>query len=245
METLKLIPQVFFDLFARVVPGCVGIISFLTLFRVNWQLLITYLFGPVFAQESTTLSFLIFIGAGFVVGELLSPAAKMVQRINEMKIPATIRKYRKLRKRCSRFFKILFNKRFRKEFIKLIHNKSLIKKTSKEYQKEKKYDERKLRYDRLRLEKPDVGALCAKIRGEFTMHNSLSVVFGINSLYYPFSTLTFNWHILALLLLLTFLTAYRGRTTNQTFNDTVAKFTQLLNEKNTSNTSKPIEATEK
>ena len=231
MEALKLIPQVFFDLLARVVPGCVGLVSYLVLCKENWESIVAYIFGRTFAQESTTLSFLIFLGTGFVVGELLSPAAKMVQRINEIKIPTTIREYKKLRRRCFRLFKMLFNKKFRKGFIKLINKKRLMKLKSQKYKKEKKFDEKKLRYDRLRLEKSDVGALCAKIRAEFTMHNGLAVVFAINSIYYPFSGLTFRWYILTFLLLLAILTAYRGRTTNHTFNDTVAKFSQLLDEK--------------
>ena len=32
-------------------------------------------------------------------------------------------------------------------------------------------------YDQLRAHRPDAGALCAKIRAEFTMHNALSVAF--------------------------------------------------------------------
>lgn len=209
METLKLIPQVFFDLIARVIPGSVGLVSYLILCKNNWQSIITSVFGQSFAQESTTLSFLIFLGAGFVVGELLSPAAKMVQRINEIKIFSSNKK----------------NK----------YSKSL----PSQDKPEEKFSEKKLRYDRLRLLKPEVGALCAKIRAEFTMHNGLSVVFAMNSIYYPFSQLAFNWFILAFLSVLTFLTAYRGRTTNQTFNETVEKFTRLLDEKKMINS--PIE----
>jgi len=205
MEALKLIPQVFFDLFARVIPGCVGIVSYLILSEEDWESIVSYLFGPSFARESTTLSFLIFLGAGFIVGELLSPLAKTVQKINEIRFP--------------------FKKKEKKENIKA---KDPADQALKE---EGKFSEKKLRYDRLRLEKPEVGALCAKIRAEFTMHNALSVVFAINSIYYPFSGLTFRWYIFTLLLLMTILTAYRGRTTNQTFNETVAKFTQLLSEK--------------
>jgi hypothetical protein len=221
METLKLIPQVFFDLIARVIPGAIGIISYLVLCEKNWQFIITYLFGPTFAENSTTLSFLIFLGTGYVVGELISPFAKMVQRINEIGILKTIGE---VIKRIRNILKIMIYKELRKRIRKI---RKLKLKNKKE-----KLDEKKLRYDRLRVEKPDVGALCAKIRAEFTMHNGLAVIFAVSALCYPFSVLPFHWYVLTFFLFMTIMTAHRGRTTNSTFNETVAKFTQVLNEDN-------------
>jgi hypothetical protein len=232
MEALKLIPQVFFDLLARLVPGCLGLVSYLILWKKDWESIITYLFGQSFARESKTISFFIFLGAGFVLGELLSPLAKMVQRINEIKIPASTSGFKILKRRCRNYFKISFNKMFRVRVRKISLLKRLAKQKSQKQQKETKFDEKKLRYDRLRMEKPDIGALCAKIRAEFTMHNGLSVVFAIDSICYPLSNLPFHCYILLLLLFIFFLAAYRGRTTDKTFNDTVAKFVQLLNEQN-------------
>jgi hypothetical protein len=93
------------------------------------------------------------------------------------------------------------------------------------------FKEEKLRYDRLRLELPEVGALCVKIRAEFMMHNSLAVVFLISAFYYAFIIQPSNGYVRTFLFLMAFITAYRGRTTNKTFNETVAKFTCLLNER--------------
>lgn len=208
METLKLIPQVFFDLLARVVPGCVGLISYIVMCGKPWGTIVSYLFGYTFAEKSTTLSFFIFLGTGFVIGELISPAAKLVQRINEGKFPKSFKAYKAMRQKD--------------KLEKLEMKKDGFK-----------FSEKKLRYDKLRFEKSDIGALCAKIRAEFTMHNSLSVVFLIDALYYPWSILPFNWLVLVSIFLLALLTAYRGRTTNKTFNETVAKFVQILNEKST------------
>jgi hypothetical protein len=215
MENLKIIPQVFFDLIARVVPGSVGIIAYLILFGKDWTDTITKIFGQSFSVESTTLSFLIYLGTGYVIGELISPLAKMVQRINELKIPNSI----------SAFKKMVAKKEKNKE-VKEIENE-MNKKLKSE---DKKFSEDKIRYDRLRLKHPDVGALCAKIRAEFTMHNELAVVFFISALYYPFSVLQFNWYAFYFLLFMSFISAYRGRNTNITFKETVAKFTQILNE---------------
>jgi hypothetical protein len=214
METLKLIPQVFFDLLARVVPGCVGLVSYFVLTGKPWNDIISYLFGASFVQDSSTLSFLIFLGTGFVVGEIISPAAKWVQRINEGKIPKSIKEYKEAR----------------------IEDK--LKKLSLK-KDEYRFSKDKLRYDRLRFEKSEIGALCAKIRAEFTMHNSLAVVFAIDAFYYPFSVISFHWYILFLFIVLTIITANRGRSTNDTFNETVAKFVQILNEKESDSQNKP------
>ena len=214
MEALKIIPQVFFDLIARVVPGSVGIVVYLLFCGITWDTTISYSFGPSFAQGSITLSFLIFLGTGYVIGELISPIAKMVQRITETNGSILITWLKALG--------TIWKKGKKEE-----------EKTSSNKQPEiesPEFKEAKIRYDRLRLKHPEVGALCAKIRAEFTMHNGLAFVFAISALFYPFSVLPFHWYALSFLLLMIILTAHRGRTTNKTFNETVAKFTQVLNE---------------
>ena len=85
MESLKIIPQVFFDLFARVVPGSVSIVAYLLLFRENWESLVQNLMGNSFSSSHTSITFLIFLGTAFVMGELLSPIAKLLQRLTENK----------------------------------------------------------------------------------------------------------------------------------------------------------------
>jgi hypothetical protein len=176
MEGLKIIPQVFFDLIARVIPGAAGIIAYLLLFNKTWEQLVLRFLGQSTTQQfSVVLSIFIFLGAAYFVGQLLSPAAKYVQRLGEMKI------FRPAKKEEGS-------------------------------------------YDYLRFHHPDAGALCAKIRAEFTMHNSLAVVFAFSTAYYPFSVLTWNWYAFITLIILTISQAIRGKKTRDTFHETVTKF---------------------
>ena len=82
MESLKIIPEIFFDLIARVVPGGVGLVAYLLLSRQSWQSWLNATLGPLPAG-SLSVAILIFLVAAYLVGQLLSPAAKLVQRIGE------------------------------------------------------------------------------------------------------------------------------------------------------------------
>jgi hypothetical protein len=174
MEGLKIIPQVFFDLIARVIPGAAGIISYLILFDKTWGQLTSRFLGSS-TEVGVVLSIFIFLGAAYVVGHLLSPAAKYVQRLGERKI---------------------FHPAPKEEGS----------------------------YDDLRLRHPEVGALCAKIRAEFTMYNGLAVVFALSAAYYPFSKLQWNWFAFTLLVVITLSQLIRGKETRDTFNKTTRKF---------------------
>ncbi len=191
MEGLKIIPQVFFDLIARVIPGAAGIIAYLILFGKTWEQLVYRFLGQLTNQQvSAVLSIFIFLGAAYFVGQLLSPAAKEIQRLGEKKI----------------------------------------------FKPKKKEDGS---YDYLRLNHPDAGALCAKIRAEFTMHNGLAVVFALSAAYYPFSVLTWNWYVFIILVVLTLSQAIRGKRTRDTFHDTVKKFADSVKSGKTKAGSEP------
>jgi hypothetical protein len=76
-------------------------------------------------------------------------------------------------------------------------------------------------YDWLRLNKPDVGALCARIRAEFTMHNALSVAFlAVTVMAYIAGE---YWWAVASGSAAP-LMAFRGATTEKTFQKTTRKF---------------------
>lgn len=89
-------------------------------------------------------------------------------------------------------------------------------------------------YDWLRLNKSEAGSQCAKIRAEFTMHNSLAVVFAGAAVLYPFSALEWQWPIQLVLVAGAVLAAVRGRTTRDTFHDTVSKFYESAHQGETS-----------
>lgn len=228
MEALKIIPQVFFDIIARVVPGCAAIVAWLLLLRKTWELTVADLFGSSFAKDSTTLSFLIFLGAGYVVGELISPLAKGMQRINK-KIPFSVKEYRELQSK-RRKKKEEENDGQQK---KTTHTAEAPAQTGHSDTEKKQFSEKDLSYDRLRLQNPEIGALCAKIRAEFTMHNALAVVFALSAVYYPFSSVFFHWQVFIVLVVLTLTTAFRGKSTNKTFDETKAKFNELIKEQKT------------
>ena len=181
MELGKLIPQVFFDILARFVPGALIFGAWIVfLGEDEWSRLLDALLGGYLSSDNALASMsLVFLFLSFLSGYVLAPVAKLVQRINE---------------------------RF------------LIKKD----------DDVGHMYDSLRAHKPDAGALCAKIRAEFTMHNALSVVFIVIAMMTTRSHLitTTRSHLIWALASLgaAVLMAWRGATTEITYQETTKKF---------------------
>lgn len=175
MDSLKLIPQVFFDLIGRVVPGAVAILAALLLSKATWESWLIAALGKTLA-ESATVSVLMFFVGSYVAGQLLSPLAKVVQRTGELRWFGPAAKAKG--------------------------------------------------YDWLRTYHPEAGAHCAKIRAEFTMHNGLAAVLLVSAAVYPFSGDQWRSSVLGGLILGGLLAAVRGRTTRDTFNETVTKFAQ-------------------
>jgi hypothetical protein len=187
MDSLKLIPSVFFDGIARVVPGATAIVAYLLLSGSTWSQILEKTLGRSFAESDALLTAtgLLFFAA-YVVGQLIAPLAKGVQRIGEGK-------------------KIKWNK------------------IQKMFDPPKMDDDA---YDVLRFYHKDAGAQCAKIRAEFTMYNGLAIVFLASSIGYGVLTPTWNWLVMGTLVGAALATAIRGRTTRDTFNETVMKFTR-------------------
>jgi hypothetical protein len=173
MDSLMKIPQVFFDLIGRVVPGAVAILAALLLSNTTWELWLGVTFGETLAKSSSV-SVLVFVAGAYVVGQLLSPLAKLVQRAGELS-----------------WFR----------------------------PKPKAKD-----YDWLRTHYPEAGAHCAKIRAEFTMHNGLAAVLLISGVASPLGVGVWRWPVLVGLICMGLLAAIRGRTTRDTFNETVDEF---------------------
>jgi hypothetical protein len=85
MELGKLIPQVFFDLLARSVPGTVVLGSWIVLLgRDRWSDLLNALLGGYLDSSNVVaIATLTFFFLSFLVGHILAPFAKGVQRLNE------------------------------------------------------------------------------------------------------------------------------------------------------------------
>jgi hypothetical protein len=177
MDALRLIPSVFFDGIARVVPGVAAIVAYLLISKQSWSQILEKTLGPPFAAAQGLLTATVFLFlAAYIVGQLIAPFAKLVQRIGEWKW----------------------------------------------LRPKPKADS--AAYDFLRLYHKDAGEQCAKIRAEFTMFNGLATVFFACSVCYPAFIAPWSRLMLAILVGTTVATAIRGRTTRDTFNETVTKF---------------------
>lgn len=150
MDALKHIPQIFFDAIGRVVPGAVAF----ALWIVGvpnaagyWRSFLQGAQGLSSTGEpSSAVALATLMLASYVVGHLLSPLTKLIQRIGEA-----------------------FSKPKDKAKVAPAQNQEQPKPipTTPEMSRSEKYEW-------LRTHAPDAGAHCAKLRAEFTMYNSLS-----------------------------------------------------------------------
>jgi len=84
VDSLKLIPSVFFDLIARVVPGISAIVGAVLLFKTSWSEVLEQTLGPPFASpDSQFTSMLLLFFFGYISGQIIAPLAKYAQRIGE------------------------------------------------------------------------------------------------------------------------------------------------------------------
>jgi hypothetical protein len=175
---LASIPQYFFDLIGRVVPGALGILAALLLSgnASTWESWLQRAMGQTVASSAIASTALFLISA-YIVGQILSIFAKYVERIG-----------------------------------------GALKKKS-EIEKESKNNNY---YDWLRMYKPEAGAQCAKIRGEFTMHNGLAVVLLFSAIAYALRS--YQTLVVLGLIVLAIFSGIRGRLTEETFHETAVKF---------------------
>jgi hypothetical protein len=193
----ELIPQVFFDIMARYVPGLVLFGSWILLLGQDaWPALLNTLVGGHLGEgNALPTATLVLLFVPYVVGYVIAPFAKAVQRGNE-------------------------------------HGWWLPPRPSRSVYEE---GERKWRpkdwwvasdkaagdaYDWLRRNAPEAGAFSAKIRAEFTMHNALSVAFLAITVMACIAG-EYWWAVASGLAAP--LMAYRGATTEKTYQNTTRK----------------------
>ena len=204
MDALKVVPQLFFDLIGRIVPGFLAMLL---------GLLVYYQTGHDIAwKELSETSFWVLSILAFIIGHLVSPLTKFIQRKNE---------YFSWLKSDDKDDKCPDDKKEEK-----------VDKCTKK-KKDKIISQK---YNWLRLEKTDAGGLCAKLRAEFTMYNSFSAIFliftiieliyGIVNFNLGNSDFTF-WAMGAVFLCLFALMAARGYEGKDTFDKDVKKFYEL------------------
>ncbi len=197
MEALKIIPQAFFDLIARVTPGLVFLLLLAWLEPDAWRTF-AYSAGSLTGDPAEGLSIWLLLGASYVVGHLLSPATKLIQRVSERYPRSTSKGKKSWRKWCRDW-----------RLVNTPARAARLKPDSKHY-------------DWLRVHSPEVGGIAAKLRAEFTLYNALSATFFL----FACDILVRSPLPLAampLLLLCVFMAA-RGRETQETMRNCVENF---------------------
>ena len=184
MEFGKLIPQIFFDILTRFVPGAVLLCSWIVfLGRDDWRrLLDSLLGGNLHDDNALPVSMLALLFLSFLLGYLLAPFTRGMQRLNEAPPLVT---------------KVTRRRWFAND------------------------PDAEPRYDWLRAHQPAAGALCAKIRAEYTMYYALSAAFLAVAVMASASGAV-AWALASLLAVP--LTAWRGAKIEETFQDTTRKF---------------------
>jgi hypothetical protein len=184
MEFGKLVPQMLFDIFTRFVPGAVLLCSWIVfLGQDDWRRLLDSLLGGNLDDgNALPVSMLALLFLSFLLGYLLAPFARAIQRLNEDP-PLVSRAIQR------RWFA--------------------------------NDPDAEARYDWLRAHQPAAGALCAKIRAEYTMYYALSAAFLAVAIVASVGGAV-AWALASLLAVP--LTARAGAKIEETFQDTTMKF---------------------
>jgi len=178
MDALRVIPQLFFDLIARVIPGIVALALFGIALQVNCSWFVVSLKeGPRVLNESTTLWVFTVLVLCYVLGHFLAPLSKLVQEFahssNIHVIEPVFNEPLKVSLALQRFVKADLG--------------------DPSYYQEHFEDEIWVWYDWLRVFVPSAGGLAARIRAEYTMYSSLSAAFIIAFLVrLPFAVIKFE-----------------------------------------------------
>jgi hypothetical protein len=202
----ELIPQVFFDILARYVPGLVIFGSWILLLgQDDWPgLLSTVVGGQLGSGNAFFTAALVLLFAPFVVGYVIAPFAKAVQLGNERGWWLPPRPSRSVYERGER--------KWRPKDWWVVSDKAAGE-----------------GYDWLRENASDAGALSAKIRAEFTMYNALSVAFLAITVMACIAG-EYSWAVASGLA--TPVMAYRGATMEETFYSTTRKLCEAANNNN-------------
>jgi hypothetical protein len=244
MDVAKLIPQVFFDVMARFLPGALVLGTWILLLGTErWAALLTALAGGQLDGPSrlVEMSFTLTL-MSFLIGYLISPFAKLVQRLNDARWPPVGSFFERTWEGIERTWDgIALNpdagahKANKREIARIKSSKEQDK-TYKEARdklavytewkkdtenfetpKDDSAEKKEVYYDWLRALHPGAGALSAKVRAEFTMYNGLAVAF---VLVCAIAVAAQNWVLAAASLVLAPVMAFRGFTTEGTFKKT-------------------------
>jgi hypothetical protein len=207
MDALKIIPQAFFDAIARVVPGVLTLLLLAWLEPAIWKNVANATAVAISGDTDKPSSVGLLIVA-YMLGHLMSPGTKLVQRITE----------RYPRVRGKEDPPTLSPQPMTQKICRILHSWTSV--NTEDEAKSLKPNSK--HYDWLRVKSPDAGGLAAKLRAEFTMYNSIAFVALAFAALSAFSCdnrwLVFGLFGIGLLM------AARGRETQKTMRDAVENF---------------------
>lgn len=200
METLKLIPQAFFEFLARLVPGGVALVVWMALFggADHWpSILGTFAANQLDTSNVSGIAVFVSISLAYGLGQLVAPLGKAAQRVSE-------------------FAAVTFLIPARDAALGMVGKKpSDAKQISGED------------YDWLRANAPALGELVAKIRSEHTMFYSLAAIFAVAAAA-CLGSAYFEWTKFVVLVVAAVACAGRGYSTRLTMRETAQKLRKGL-----------------
>jgi len=221
MDALKLIPQSFFEFFARLVPGGVAFAIWMTLFNgaYRWPAILeTLAAGRLDHGNVSTFAFVVALSIAYGLGQLVAPLGKVAQRVSEfLAVPAA---------------SILIGPRnwaravMGKDPVKLPERKKAAVApvaSGADAQAASRKKEKGGDYDYLRANASELGALVGKIRSEYTMFYSLTAILAFAAVAYLAVQPDGLWPALPLLLGAAIVCACRGYFVGKTMNETAKK----------------------
>jgi hypothetical protein len=167
MEAPRLVPQLFYDLIGRVIPGAVTILGITIALQIDLSVLLSSPFSqiPPLRESSLFLS-TVFLAAAYLVGHMVAPLSDLLRPLLKLLAPSHFDILRKLVQGDDRGYtsRIVH---FFQEQAEFTPNGIHPDKSRYEY----------LTYiwaDWLHIEHPDTGARLAKIRAECRLHSELA-----------------------------------------------------------------------
>jgi hypothetical protein len=208
MEALKLIPQIFFDLIARVVPGAVAILLLDLGIPGFWAALIGGLSAnKLDSTNAAVFVFMTLLGLSYVIGQIVAPLGKLLEKVGPH-----------IDSLAYLFAEGVNPKR---PVISILRDElgnpdAYVRSCEKVIW---------YWYDWLRVHQPDAGALTAKIRAEYGMYYGLSAVLTLGTIgefliRRSVGSLPWPGVVLTLIVLAVFM-FMRGRDTDWTFRKSV------------------------
>jgi hypothetical protein len=219
VDVLKLIPQLYYDLLGRVIPGAVLLLGL----RIRFASLpippFTRTIGSYLglSGESAVLEVSAFLLAAYVAGHLLAPLSRGVERIVARRTPDPVTK-------------ICDGQRMDLPQVSAFWRERLCKPEYGELDDNRRNAAIYLCADWLRLREPDAGAFATKLRAELRMHGALVAALVvlllayINQLWGPEPQRLLAWSRVGVIAAGLVLLAARARRSYEIFRQSVLNF---------------------